>query len=78
MIYTKALRLEKGYTQKALAEAIDCSPATVKNWDQGISKPLNYNKVKLSKVLDMCDKCEHYEKEFGYSYCPDCGNALRA
>lgn len=48
----KALRIEHGYTQTELADAIKVSPQTISNWESGTKDPRLSNVIKLSEILN--------------------------
>ena len=47
----KELRLEKGFTQKKLAEKVGCSASMVTRWEKEESEPTATAIVKLSEAL---------------------------
>ena len=46
----KDLRLKKGWTQAQLAERLECSVATIKDWESGRRNP-NKQAKKILKML---------------------------
>ncbi|MBK5077664.1 helix-turn-helix domain-containing protein [Lactococcus lactis] len=49
----KDLRFEIGYTQKKLAEAIDCSPQVYLRWENGTRRPKTYSLEKLAQFFHV-------------------------
>lgn len=48
----KALRESKGYTQKYIAERLDCKPTTISEYEKGTNKP-NYDTfIKICKLFN--------------------------
>lgn len=48
----KELRLEKGFTQKMLAEKVGCSQPMIAMWEKGEYEPTASAIVKLSEALN--------------------------
>ncbi|MDO5603199.1 MAG: helix-turn-helix domain-containing protein [Oscillospiraceae bacterium] len=86
----RALRKEKGMTQKALADAVNISDRTVSKWERGLGCPdvsllaplsdaLNVN---IEKILSGDIKPEQAKggnmKNIKFYCCPVCGNVLAA
>ena len=49
----KALRMEKGYTQRTLAEKLGISPSAVGMYEQGRREPDNKTIIKLCRIFDV-------------------------
>ena len=52
----KETRIEKGYSQKDLANALKVNQTAVSQWERGVTLPTSSTLTKLSKLLDAsCD-----------------------
>lgn len=49
----KVLRIEKGWSQKKLAEMLNVSSQAISNWERGQSSPDISNIIQLSDLFDM-------------------------
>ena len=49
----RTARRSSGHTQEAVAELIDVTAQTVRNWEAGRSEPSEDNKVKLAEVYGV-------------------------
>jgi transcriptional regulator with XRE-family HTH domain len=49
----KALRLDKGFSQKKLASMIDVSQQCISEWENGNNEPTLSSLWKLSEVLEI-------------------------
>jgi transcriptional regulator with XRE-family HTH domain len=47
----KEARIEAGYTQRTLAEALDTSARTIGNWERGSNRPHPGNGRRLADLL---------------------------
>ena len=60
----KEFRLEKGLTQKELAEKIGVTQGTIHFWEQGINEPTSGYLVKLADFFNISiDELLSYEKK---------------
>ena len=86
----RALRTQKGLTQKALAEAIGVGDKAVSKWERGLGCPDVSLLPELSQVLgvgleallsgalDANDQERGNMKKLNFYVCPDCGNLITA
>ena len=86
----RALRTQKGLTQKALAEAIGVGDKAVSKWERGLGCPDVSLLPELSRVLgvgletllsgalDANDQERGNMKKLDFYVCPDCGNLITA
>ena len=86
----RALRTQKGLTQKALAEAIGVGDKAVSKWERGLGCPDVSLLPELSRVLgvgletllsgslDANDQERGNMKKLNFYVCPDCGNLITA
>ena len=86
----RALRTQKGLTQKALAEAVGVGDKAVSKWERGLGCPdvsllpelsrvLGVGlEALLSGVLDANDQERGNMKKLNFYVCPDCGNLITA
>ena len=86
----RALRTQKGLTQKALAEVIGVGDKAVSKWERGLGCPDVYLLPELSRVLgvrleallsgelDAKDQERGNMKKLKCYVCPDCGNLITA
>lgn len=86
----RALRTQKGLTQKALAEAIGVGDKAVSKWERGLGCPDVSLLPELSRVLGVgleallsgaLDANDHERgnmKKLNFYVCPDCGNLITA
>ena len=86
----RALRTQKGLTQKALAEAIGVGDKAVSKWERGLGCPDVSLLPELSRVLgvwleallsgqiDANDQERGNMKKLNFYVCPDCGNVCTA
>jgi DNA-binding XRE family transcriptional regulator/desulfoferrodoxin (superoxide reductase-like protein) len=86
----KQLRLEKGMTQRALADALFISDRAVSKWERGAGCPDVSLLPELSKVfsvnierllsgeMDQGDEVKGNMKKLGFYVCPTCGNIMTA
>lgn len=86
----RALRTQRGLTQKALAEAVGVGDKAVSKWERGFGCPDVSLLPELSKVLgvgldallsgelDANDQERGNMKKLRFYVCPDCGNLLTA
>ena len=86
----RALRTQKGLTQKALAEAIGVGDKAVSKWERGLGCPEVSLLPELSRVLgvrleallsgklDANDQERGNMKKLKCYVCPDCGNLITA
>ncbi len=71
-------RLEKGFTQRALAEMINVSDKTVSKWERNLGLPDVATLPKLSRVLGISissiigEETEKKMKKTCFYYCPIC------
>ncbi len=83
-----SLRKEKGWTQKALADAMNISDRTISKWERGIGCPdvsllhdlsdllgVNIDKI-LSGDLEPNETDGGNMKKVKFYVCPVCGNAM--
>ena len=49
----KELRMEKGLSQKALAEQLGCNQSMISFWENGINEPTITNLLNLSKIFEV-------------------------
>ena len=49
----KAIRKEKGFTQKALADQLNINESTVAKWEQGIVTIPSEELIRIKKILDI-------------------------
>lgn len=54
-MYSKEFRESLGLTQKELAEKLDLSISTIRQWDQKIKKPGYQSKKLLEKLKESMD-----------------------
>ena len=47
----KALRLARGLSQKALADALGISDRAISKWEKGISQPSARNLIAMAKMM---------------------------
>lgn len=50
----KSFRLLHGFTQKQLAEKIECAPSTISSWENGEASPNGDFIYKLCEVFNTC------------------------
>ena len=86
----RALRTQKGLTQKALAEAIGVGDKAVSKWERGLGCPDVSLLPEISRVLgvgletllsgslDANDQERGNMKKLNFYVCPDCGNLITA
>lgn len=86
----RALRTQKGLTQKELAEAVGVGNRAVSKWERGLGCPDVSLLPELSKVLgvgleallsgalDVNDQERGNMKKMKFYVCPDCGNFIAA
>ena len=86
----RALRTQKGLTQKALAEAVGVGDKAVSKWERGLGCPDVSLLPELSRVLgvgleallsgalDANDQERGNMKKLDFYVCPDCGNLITA
>ncbi|USF25460.1 hypothetical protein N510_000372 [Firmicutes bacterium ASF500] len=86
----RALRTQKGLTQKELAEAIGVGDKAVSKWERGLGCPDVSLLPELSRVLgvgleallsgqiDANDQERGNMKKLNFYVCPDCGNLITA
>ena len=86
----RALRAQKGLTQKALAEAVGVGDKAVSKWERGLGCPDVSLLPELSRVLgvgleallsgqlDANDQERGHMKKLNFYVCPDCGNLITA
>ncbi len=86
----RALRTQKGLTQKALAEAVGVGDKAVSKWERGLGCPDVSLLPELSRVLgvgleallsgalDANDQERGNMKKLKCYVCPDCGNLITA
>ena len=86
----RALRTQKGLTQKALAEAVGVGDKAVSKWERGLGCPDVSLLPELSRVLgvwleallsgqiDANDQERGNMKKLNFYVCPDCGNLITA
>jgi len=86
----RALRIQQGLTQKALAGAIGVGDKAVSKWERGLGCPDVSLLPELSKVLgvgleallsgqlDANDQERGNMKKLRFYVCPDCGNLITA
>lgn len=86
----RALRTQKGLTQKELAEAVGVGNRAVSKWERGLGCPDVSLLPELSKVLgvrleallsgelDANDQERGNMKKMKFYVCPDCGNFIAA
>ena len=86
----RALRIQKGLTQKALAEAVGVGDKAVSKWERGLGCPDVSLLPELSRVLgvgletllsgalDANDQERGNMKKLDFYVCPDCGNLITA
>lgn len=86
----RALRTQKGLTQKALAEAVGVGDKAVSKWERGLGCPDVSLLPELSRVLgvrleallsgelDAKDQERGNMKKLKCYVCPDCGNLITA
>ena len=86
----RALRTQKGLTQKALAEAVGVGDKAVSKWERGLGCPDVSLLPELSRVLgvwleallsgqiDANDQERGNMKKLNFYVCPDCGNLIIA
>lgn len=86
----RALRTQKGLTQKALAEAIGVGDKAVSKWERGLGCPDVSLLPEISRVLgvgletllsgslDANDQERGNMKKLNFYVCPDCGNFITA
>ena len=84
----RALRTQKGLTQKALAEAVGVGDKAVSKWERGLGCPDVSLLPELSRVLgvgleallsgelDANDQERGNMKKLNFYVCPDCGNLI--
>lgn len=84
----RALRTQKGLTQKALAEAIGVGDKAVSKWERGLGCPDVSLLPEISRVLgvgletllsgslDANDQERGNMKKLNFYVCPDCGNLI--
>src|SRR5437763_14066517 len=46
-------RRAAGFTQEALAEALQVDPSTIRNWESGKTEPSPYKRPKLARLLGI-------------------------
>ena len=86
----RALRTQKGLTQKALAEVVGVGDKAVSKWERGqgcpdvsllpeLSRVLGVGlEALLSGQLDANDQERGNMKKLNFYVCPDCGNVCTA
>ena len=86
----RALRTQKGLTQKELAEAVGVGDKAVSKWERGLGCPDVSLLPELSRVLgvwleallsgqiDANDQERGNMKKLNFYVCPDCGNLITA
>ena len=86
----RALRTQKGLTQKALAEAVGVGDKAVSKWERGLGCPDVSLLPELSRVLgvgleallsgelDANDQERGNMKKLNFYVCPDCGSLITA
>ena len=86
----RALRTQKGLTQKALAETVGVGDKAVSKWERGLGCPDVSLLPELSRVLgvgletlltgrlDANDQERGNMKKLNFYVCPDCGNLITA
>ncbi len=86
----RALRAQRGLTQKALAEAVGVGDKAVSKWERGLGCPDVSLLPELSRVLgvgleallsgrlDANDQERGNMKKLKFYVCPDCGNFIAA
>lgn len=86
----RALRTQKGLTQKALAEAVGVGDKAISKWERGLGCPDVSLLPELSRVLgvgleallsgelDANDQERGNMKKLKCYVCPDCGNLITA
>ena len=86
----RALRTQKGLTQKELAEAVGVGDKAVSKWERGLGCPDVSLLPELSRVLgvgleallsgelDANDQERGNMKKLKFYVCPDCGNLITA
>ena len=86
----RALRTQKGLTQKALAETVGVGDKAVSKWERGLGCPDVSLLPELSRVLgvgleallsgalDANDQERGNMKKLNFYVCPDCGNLIAA
>ena len=86
----RALRTQKGLTQKVLAEAVGVGDKAVSKWERGLGCPDVSLLPELSRVLGvklealLSGELDTNEQERGnmkklkFYICPDCGNLITA
>ena len=86
----RALRTQKGLTQKALAEAIGVGDKAVSKWERGLGCPDVSLLPEISRVLgvgletllsgslDANDQERGNMKKLNFYVCPDCDNLITA
>ena len=86
----RALRTQKGLTQKVLAEAVGVGDKAVSKWERGLGCPDVSLLPELSRVLgvkleallsgelDTNEQERGNMKKLNFYVCPDCGNLITA
>lgn len=49
----KETRLQKGFTQKEIADLLNVTQSSYSNWESGKAKPLRKNIKKIAKILEV-------------------------
>ena len=61
-VWLKQLRKQRGYSARALAQAVGVSKEIVYRWESGATNPTDENKAALASVLGE-DVYQHFETE---------------